>query len=399
MRATHIDAHIALRPTDDGKVEVRGRATLRIASDGARRLMLDAPDYTELKPTPDPRVEWRYDGRRLIGRWSAPPSDPVEIELAWRTTPTRGVTRRGDAVWTAFHTWRWMPAHSDPAARATLSLTVDAPAGWTTIATGDGADRPGPDIVLSAPHPAYTYGFFAGRIDPPLVDGGLEIWGVPPAAAHAALARTRAAVDRWAGRFGPPFERYVQVFVPGRAAQELAGMAFIGRRHAEGLLSAPDEDWLIVHEMAHQMWGNRATCASWGDFWLNEAIVVWWVARDKQLRGQPAAHARELALWRKRAARAARAGDRRIARPGVEHQDAGGSLVYHAGALLVADLVAAVGVEAFEAVMKHAMQAARTTQRSLLTTDGLLAALPLTPKQRAAARCRLADATAVCPGL
>lgn len=31
-------------------------------------------------------------------------------------------------------------------------------------------------------------------------------------------------------------------------------------------------DWLMLHEMGHEWWGNKVTCADWADFWLHEGI-------------------------------------------------------------------------------------------------------------------------------
>jgi len=255
-------------------------------------------------------------------------------------------------------------------------------------------------VASTVAHPSYTYGFFAGVIDPGRESGSISVWGAGDAVDRV-IDRTRAAMGRWMIRMGRPLAqpRYVQVFVPGRAAQELAGMAFISRGYLDGLIAEPEEDWLIVHELAHQTWGNRVTCATWGDFWLNEALVVWWVARDKQLRGQQAAYDREIELWGRRVARASKRGDdRRIARPGVDHGGAGGSIVYHAGALLVHDLTEAIGAEAFEAGMRRFIARDQGAGVSLTTAE-FLSALPLDAKQRAAVACRLGDAGAQCPPL
>tara|TARA_B110001450_G_C17160337_1_gene294963 strand:- start:217 stop:474 length:258 start_codon:yes stop_codon:yes gene_type:complete len=31
---------------------------------------------------------------------------------------------------------------------------------------------------------------------------------------------------------------------------------------------------VLIHEMAHSWFGNLVTCATWSDFWLNEAFAV-----------------------------------------------------------------------------------------------------------------------------
>src|SRR5262245_22755929 len=46
----------------------------------------------------------------------------------------------------------------------------------------------------------------------------------------------------------------------------------------------PQADWLAAHELAHQWWGNAATCPTWGDFWIQEAFAVFMVAAYKERR-------------------------------------------------------------------------------------------------------------------
>jgi aminopeptidase N len=49
-------------------------------------------------------------------------------------------------------------------------------------------------------------------------------------------------------------------------------------------------DYVLVHETAHEWWGNAISCASWGDFWLHEGFACYaetlWV---EHLHGLPAA--------------------------------------------------------------------------------------------------------------
>ena len=91
---------------------------------------------------------------------------------------------------------------------------------------------------------------------------------------------------------GVPFPgvRYGAAFVAGGAAQELASLSLLGDDYAGGWAAAPAEDWLAVHELSHQWWGNAATCATWGDdFWIQEAFAVFMTAAYKQRRwGEPA---------------------------------------------------------------------------------------------------------------
>ena len=57
---------------------------------------------------------------------------------------------------------------------------------------------------------------------------------------------------------------------------------------------------MIVHELAHQWWGNLVTCATWQDFWLNEGITTFMTAAWKESRYGRAAYTAELDLARAR---------------------------------------------------------------------------------------------------
>ena len=97
-----------------------------------------------------------------------------------------------------------------------------------------------------------------------------------------------------------PFRHYRQVLVPGTAAQELSTLSIVGERFVLPLLRTPQEDWLLVHELAHQWWGNLVTCANWSHFWLNEGLVVFLVAAYKHHRWGKMAYLREIQLAKRR---------------------------------------------------------------------------------------------------
>ncbi len=398
-RPPHVVARLDVTDSAPGAPVVRGDVSLDLPRPMSGVITLDARGFEDVVATSTPPAEWSYDGERITGTVLGASEERVVLRVRYTARPERGVTVAEDAIWTSFHTWEWLPCVSAPGWRATLDLTVRAPQGWTTIATGDGAGRPGSDLVLTSPHPAYTFGFAAGVFEGAPHASGLDVWGAAPEQAERVRGRTREAIDRWRDAFGLealPDGRYVQVFVPGRAYQELAGMAFMSRSYLDVLEADPGEDWLVVHELAHQRWGNLVTCATWGDFWLNEAIVTWWVARDKLLRGDDAGHARELSLWEARVAgRLERGDDPRIARPGSGHEGAGGGVVYNAGARLVARLERMVGPERFAEVLGGFMRRA-SAGGERLSTGAFLDALELTPAQRAQVECRLVDAGADC---
>jgi aminopeptidase N len=104
------------------------------------------------------------------------------------------------------------------------------------------------------------------------------------------LRLTEQGLEFFGERFGSPFpqERYDQVFVPGLGgAMENWGCitwsdAFLFRSrptHGQRELVAT----VLLHEMAHQWFGDLVTMRWWDDLWLNEAFASWaatWAAEQ-----------------------------------------------------------------------------------------------------------------------
>ncbi len=86
----------------------------------ADRIELDAYDLTIDSLEGDGIRHWSYDGERLAVFFGAPVTGERTLRIAYSATPGRGVTLTESAVWTAFHTWHWMPTTLSPAERATL---------------------------------------------------------------------------------------------------------------------------------------------------------------------------------------------------------------------------------------------------------------------------------------
>src|SRR3546814_3863365 len=117
----------------------------------------------------------------------------------------------------------------------------------------------------------------------------------------------------------------------------------------------PSQDWAIVHELAHQWWGNLITCATLKDFWLNEGITTFMTAAWKEHRYGSAAYEAELDIARKRLDRARAEGfDKPLAWEG--HYPSLGvrrAVQYSKGALFMDRLRATIGDAAFWAGLRQ----------------------------------------------
>jgi aminopeptidase N len=111
---------------------------------------------------------------------------------------------------------------------------------------------------------------------------------------------------------------------------------------------------VIVHELAHQWWGNLVTADGLEHFWLHEGVVVFMTAAWKEHRFGKAAYEAELDLARKRLARAREIGfDKPLAFPGPYPSLAARRAVqYSKGALFLDHLRRLLGERSFWAGLK-----------------------------------------------
>jgi len=161
------------------------------------------------------------------------------------------------------------------------------------------------------PHSTYLYGFAAGQLTRATLHAEqteLRLFGVDipepglEARFRATVGMLRFLEER--ATIALPRATYTQILVPGSAAQEKSSFSLIGRDELDPILVDEADGWVIVHELAHQWWGNLITCKDWSHFWLNEGITTFMVAAYKEQRWGAAAYARELARLRERHARA-----------------------------------------------------------------------------------------------
>jgi aminopeptidase N len=305
------------------------------------------------------------------------------LAIRYRGRPSDGLKRFDDHVYTAFHTREWMPCNFDPGDKARFDLSLAVPAGWTVLANGSPAGStavpPGERQrwTLDVPHSTYLFGFTAGmlgrstrtaRPETPEIDV-LSSAQTPPAVVTRLLDETPGMIRFFAEVSGVPFpgNRYGVAFVGGGAAQELATWSALGDDYAKSWDADPTEDWLAAHELAHQWWGNAATCATWGDFWIQEAFAVFMTAAYKERRWGRAAYDRERDLNRTRYEKVrASGGDHALALgPEARPGQLGRKLVYSKGPRVLYLLREELGEQAFWSAVRAFTQAAvRSSSRT-----------------------------------
>lgn len=294
------------------------------------------------------------------------------LRIDYHGAPARGVVRSPTGVYTSYFACDWMFCAQDaPGDKAIFSLDLRVPSGMTTIGAGRLIGvQPAADHTeihrwrSERPYPAYLYGFAAGRyarVVERIGNAQIEFLSdtVTEAELRALFGDTTSTI-RFLGDkagIGLPAGHYTQLLVPGDEAQEAATYSVIGKD--EIALADPRDDWVIVHELAHQWWGNALTCATWRDFWLNEGITTFMTAAWKEHRYGRAAYEAELDVARQRLAKARDNGfDKPLAWAGL-YQSLGTrrAVQYSKGALFMDHLRTLLGEKAFWSGLRHYTQA------------------------------------------
>jgi aminopeptidase N len=252
----------------------------------------------------------------------------------------------------------WFPCNDRPDDKATFLVTLTAASPYTVLVTGDlvtrrrGAGTTTWVYERNEPTAPYLMSVQIGRYDLVELAAGevTQRAAIPP--------RVRGAFRHDFGRhgeimtvlqwfFGPyPFREYVVVVADDDLDDpvEAQGMAVFGRNHLDGRRT---HERLIVHELAHQWFGNSLTVADWRHIWLNEGFATYaeWLWSGASGGPSTNAHAAQWYAWV-----AAHPVNLAVADPGVNRMF--DPLVYKRGALTLHALRAKVGEQAFFALLR-----------------------------------------------
>jgi aminopeptidase N len=336
----------------------------------------------------------RVDGRRATythraGKLRIKPEKPVgygtifQIEIRYAGSPVPVSGRWGDIGWDELTDGAlvasqpngapsWFPCNDRPDDKATFLVTLTAPAPYTVVVTGDpvsrrrGAGTRTWVYERNEPTAPYLMSVQIGRYD--LVN--LAVGGVPQRAAVPPRLRTLLGHDfarhgeimaALEGLFGPyPFREYVVVVADDDLDDpiEAQGMAVFGRNHLDGHRT---HERLVVHELAHQWFGNSLTVADWRHIWLNEGFATYAEWLWSEVSGGPTADA-HAAHWHTRLA--TQPANIVIANPGVERMF--DPMVYKRGGLTLHALRTKIGDPAFFALLRSWVA---EHQHGTVTTD------------------------------
>ncbi|MFH8474600.1 M1 family metallopeptidase [Streptomyces sp. NPDC018000] len=250
----------------------------------------------ELTLRPDAEVESRLrKGRtfRTVVRYSGSPqtlTDPDESEEGWLRTADGSV-----ALGEPTGSMAWFPGNNHPSDKASYDITVTVPKGLTAVSNGELTSRSASGTTttyhwhIAEPMASYLATVAIGRFDTKTstTPDGIEVFTAadPAVAADSAgiLDRVPEIVEWEAERFGPyPFSATGAIVGrPGDAEYAL-------ETQSRPFFPGPPDAGLLVHEMAHQWFGDSVTPESWRDMWLNEGFATYaeWLWEEDQ-EGNP----------------------------------------------------------------------------------------------------------------
>jgi aminopeptidase N len=282
---------------------------------------------------------------------------PVAAPTTRKDFPTLGwTTTKGGEAWTMqepFGAFTWYPVNDQPADKALYDARISAPRGMVGIFNGRLTDRRtahGRTVTrwhLASPASAYLVTIAIGDYVRYRDHGphGLPLTYWLPRDDQRALPELRRtpAMVRWLeSKLGPyPFDRLGAVVVPSGSAMETQTLVTMGTRlMSDRALFRSD----LLHEYAHQWYGDTVTPSTWPDLWLNESFAMYTQLRWEVARGWSTATDIHDYLVSRDAQLRTHDGP-----PGAYHRlQFGATCVYLCGALMLDTLRGRLGAAAFD---------------------------------------------------
>lgn len=282
-----------------------GAATLTIRPvEAAEELVLDLSEAMSVdevvvdgEPADFAQAEWD-----LTVDVSLTAEDNVVVEVSYAGTPETvpAPAQRSDMsgglgasvgpegqLWSfqePFGALTWYPVNDHPSDEALYDIALTVPEGYAGVASGAYMGKEGDTYHWSSAEPkasyaatiavdAYELHELTGPDDLPVT-----VWATPEQSELLpTMERIPEMIDWLQQRYGPyPFESSGVVLVGGESAMETQEMITF----SAGLLgmSWADEDYVagvMVHELAHQWFGNAVTPLDWTNLWINEGPATY----------------------------------------------------------------------------------------------------------------------------
>lgn len=365
--ARHYDLDIAYAPDTgrlDGRATLTARATQKLSSfdldlqrlritkvevNGRRARFTRDGDEITVTPRTTLRKGRDFTVSVTYGGVPEPLGGPIVFGSKYGWMKTR------DGVFVACEpnaASTWFPSSDHPSDKATYDIRIKAPKGLTAVSNGrllSTYDKGGSTYTHwreRRPMATYLATATIGKFDVRTgrTPGGIPVYvAVDPVLKNSnsvdVYAVTAAATDYWSEVFGPyPFEE------TGAIVDDMPEAGFSLEVQSKPAYSAVRNETTIVHELAHQWFGDSVSVARWKDIWLNEGFATYaqWLWAEHQ--GTRSAHDSFLAGYNSRPADSA-FWQIKVADPQRDTMFA--SAVYQRGAMTLQALRERIGDTAF----------------------------------------------------
>lgn len=274
-------AAITARATQDlsaFNLDLHGMTVDSATVDGEKASANRAGDELTLRPRRDVGEGKTF---RTVVRYSGVPqtiTNPDDSREGWLETEDGAL-----AVGEPTGSMAWFPGNHHPSDKATYDITVTVPKGLKAVSNGElkseRTNSEGSVFAWHSPEPMASHLAMLAigdyRLRTSRTPSGLPVLtAVDPAVAKksaALLARIPEITEWGTENFGPyPFSSTGAIVVP----EGDVGYALETQSRAVFPLDQLDMETLI-HELAHQWYGNSVTPASWKDIWLNESFATY----------------------------------------------------------------------------------------------------------------------------
>jgi aminopeptidase N len=292
------DLDLAWTPTDrtlqgDATIELRSTVT-------GDHLQLDLGEALEVHSVTldGSDVDYAHTGKDLVVKTPVVEDQRYVLEVVYSgiPEPTPAPTKRrdfnttgwtispGGETWTMqepYGAFTWYPVNDQPSDKAFYDISVTVPSPWVGIANGVMTGQTEHDGLtttnwhLSKPASSYLVTVATGEYTRTsnTSQSGMEIsYWVPSDRPGLATALEAAAdgLDWLEGLLGPyPFDSLGFVLVDSRSGMETQTMITLGAT------DYTTSEAVLVHEMAHQWYGDEVTPEDWRDVWMNEGMAMY----------------------------------------------------------------------------------------------------------------------------
>ncbi|MCX4709782.1 M1 family metallopeptidase [Streptomyces fimicarius] len=215
-----------------------------------------------------------------VVRYSGSPltvTDPDGSKEGWLPTAD-GAVALGEPT----GSMAWFPGNHHPSDKAAYDIGITVPEGLAAISNGELVSRRTANgrtayrWRTAEPMASYLATVAVGRFatEESVTPGGIRLFtAVDPESAAASedvLARMPAVLKWAAGKFGPyPFSS------AGAIVERTGDSSYALETQNRPVYPGPPDTALLVHELAHQWFGNSVTPKTWRDMWLNEGFATY----------------------------------------------------------------------------------------------------------------------------